>query len=193
MSEQRRFATSEAGQTIPARVVRVLGLRPDAVALRWSRGDSWCSWSFAEVVARAQAVAGSLSLLGVAPGDRVLLLLRSQPEFHVADLASQLLRATPISVYWTASAEQIAHTVAHSGAKVAIVADHLRADRFARAQSEVPALRHLAVVDDEGSAVPLTWSDLLRGDPVNLEASAASVRPEDLATVIYRWLTSRNA
>jgi long-chain acyl-CoA synthetase len=175
-----------AGQTIPARVVHVLGLRPDAVALRWSRGDSWSTWSFAEMVARAQAVAGSLRSLGVAPGDRVLMLLRNQPEFHIADLAAQFLRATPISVYWTASAEQIVDMAAHSEAKVAIVADHLGAERFARAQSDVPTLRELVVVDDEErAAASSAWRDLLRGELVDLEASAASVRPEDLATVMY--------
>jgi long-subunit acyl-CoA synthetase (AMP-forming) len=138
------------------------------------------------MVAHAQAVAGSLRSLGVAPGDRVLLLLRNQPEFHVADLATQLLRATPVSVYSTASAEQIVHVAAHSEAKVAIVADHLATERFACAQSNVPTLHQLVVVDnEETSAVPFTWRDLLRGDLVDLEASAASVRPEDLATVIY--------
>lgn len=172
--------------TVPGRVLRLLGARPDAIVLREKHGETWRAWSIADIVAQARALASSLQSLGVASGDRILLLLQNQPEFHVADLATQLLRATPVSVYWTAAPEQIAYMAAHSEAKVAIVTDHWVAERFALVRSDVATLRHLVAVDGTDlSTVSLTWQDLISADQVDLEASAAAVSPHDIATVVY--------
>jgi len=41
--------------------------------------------------------------------DRVALMLRNRPEFHVADVACVLVGATPISIYNSSSPDQIAY------------------------------------------------------------------------------------
>ena len=46
----------------------------------------------------------SLRDLGVGRGDRVVLMMRNRPEFHVADVAVLLLGATPISIYNSSAA-----------------------------------------------------------------------------------------
>ena len=67
--------------------------------------------------------AGGLASLGVGAGARVVLMMRNRAEFHLADTAALFLGATPFSVYNTASAEEIAYAVGHTGATVAIVED----------------------------------------------------------------------
>ena len=54
-----------------------------------------------EYAERVRAIATGLHALGVRAGDRVALLLRNTPEFHLADAAVLHLGATPFSLYPT--------------------------------------------------------------------------------------------
>ena len=54
---------------------------PDTIAVRWKADRVWHEWSFADLHARARAVAESLGKLGVKPGDRVALMMENRPEW----------------------------------------------------------------------------------------------------------------
>ncbi len=99
------------GQTVPTRFVETVRARPDAVALRWKDGDTWQHWTWTDYAERATRLAASLRELGVARGDRVVLMMRNRPEFHVADMATLLLGATPISIYNSSAEEQVQYLV----------------------------------------------------------------------------------
>ncbi|MBI4628846.1 MAG: AMP-binding protein, partial [Candidatus Rokubacteria bacterium] len=68
--------------------------RPDAPAVV----DGARRLSYAELAARAAAVAGGLSRLGVSPRDRVLLALKNRLEHVVAYWALQRLGGVPAPV-----------------------------------------------------------------------------------------------
>src|SRR5436305_13299579 len=77
---------------------------PNALPLRGKRPDGgWQELTWAEVARQSARMAAAYQALGVREGDRVLLFVRNRPEFHVADLAALLLRATPLSVYNSSS------------------------------------------------------------------------------------------
>ena len=80
------------------------GSRRDQVALRAKSGDGWRELTYGEYGDRACRLAAGLAGLGVRRGDRVVLMMRNRPEFHVADIAVVLLGATPISIYNSSSA-----------------------------------------------------------------------------------------
>ncbi|MDQ1372841.1 MAG: long-chain acyl-CoA synthetase, partial [Actinomycetota bacterium] len=178
-----------AGETVPTRFLRTVDEHGDRVALRWRNPDeSWgeLTWAgYAEAVAK---VAGGLRALGVERGDRVVLMMRNRPEFHVADLAALFCGATPISIYNSSAPEQVQYLTAHSGAKAAIVEDIAYLERFLKVRSELPALEHIAILEDpDGLAGDdvLPYAQLSNADPVVLRESATIARPEDLCTVIY--------
>jgi long-chain acyl-CoA synthetase len=171
-AEGRTFASvfldavqGAAGQ--PA--LRTLG--PDARVLTY--GD------YADQVAR---VAAGLQAMGVRKGDRVVLMLRNIPEFHVLDTAITFCGATPISIYNSSAPEQIAYLAGHSEARFAIVEDDLLLERFATARPNLPLLRAVAAVR---GTTEITYAGLVGHDPIDLEAAAHGVQPSDLATVIY--------
>jgi long-chain acyl-CoA synthetase len=175
-----------AGRTAASLFAATAGARADAVALRWREGDGFGEWTWAEYADRAARVAGALEGLGVGPGARVVLMMRNRPEFHVADVAALLRRATPISIYNSSSPEQIAYLVRHSGATVAVI-EAAFLDRFLASGVHPDPIAHLIVVDDADVSGPgiHTWNDALASEPVELARAAAAVRPEDVATVIY--------
>jgi long-chain acyl-CoA synthetase len=175
------------GQTVATRFVETVRKRPDAVALRWKDGDAWRHWTWTDYAERATRLAASLQDLGVGRGDRIVLMMRNRPEFHVADLAAVLLGATPISIYNSSAEEQVQYLVGHCEASVAILEDQGFLDRFLAVRSTLPSLRHIITIDAPGGRPDgvLAWEDLIAGVPLDLDTAAANARPEDIATVIY--------
>jgi long-chain acyl-CoA synthetase len=181
------------GQTIASRWLETVVGHPDNVALRAKDGDRWDEWTYSDVADRVARATAGLRTLGVAPGDRVVLMMRNIPEFHVVDLAAMFCGATAVSIYNSSPPEQVAYLVGHSGAKVAIVEDMGFAERFSAVRDELPKLEHLVVLGGDGVADPTAGdSALIAGravleghDPVDLHASLSDIHPESLATVIY--------
>jgi long-chain acyl-CoA synthetase len=180
-----------AGRTVPSQFVATVAARPDAVALRWRPAGSETATgalTWAEYAERACRVAAGLSDLGVRPGQRILLMMRNRPEFHVADMGVLLAGATPISIYNSSSPEQIEYLAGHSEAAVAIVGDVGMLERFLKVRSVLPDLQSLVLMDDPDGLAPaevVPFADLLSAAPVDLEPAAGRVRPEDLLTLIY--------
>src|SRR5690606_16787851 len=137
---------------------------------------------------RVGRAAASLRRLGLGRGDRVVLMMRNRPEFHVLDMAVACLGATPISIYNSSSPEQIAYLAAHCGARLGIVEDAGFLARFREIRDRMPKLAALGIVDPTDapeSELGFTWDSLLESAPLELDECAGTARPEDIATVIY--------
>jgi long-chain acyl-CoA synthetase len=176
------------GQTVTSRFLATVRARPDAVALRWKDGDGWGEWTFHDYATRACRLAAGFAGLGVETGDRVVLMMRNRPEFHVADMAVMLCGGTPISIYNSSAPEQVQYLAGHCHAKVALVEDIGYLERILKVRSELPALTEVAVIDDPDGLAPddvRTWDALLAHDAADFDAGAAIAQPDDLATVIY--------
>ncbi|MBK5290015.1 MAG: long-chain fatty acid--CoA ligase [Acidimicrobiia bacterium] len=177
-----------AGQTVASRFRDTVRACPDRVALRCKAGEGWNETTFGEFADQACRVATGLSALGVTRGDRVVLMMRNRPEFHVADIAVVLLGATPISIYNSSSADQIRYLAGHCEASIAIVEDEGYLNRMLEVRADLPQVREIAVIDVPDAGAPegvRTWAELLDSEPGDLDTLAAIAQPSDLATVIY--------
>ncbi len=175
---------SSATWLVTSRFLDTVAQRGDEPALRWRRDGEWAEMTWREYASRAAAVAMALRDLGVRPGDRIGMLLRNRPEFHVLDLGALFAGAVPVSFYNTSPPERLAYLAGHCGAAVAVVDDRSALERFDSVRDRIPSLRHLVVVDDPPDGV-VAFSRLLAAPPADLEAATAAIRPSDLATVIY--------
>jgi long-chain acyl-CoA synthetase len=181
------IAAAVAGHTVATRFRDTVAAHPDRVALRWKTEDGWATWTWAEYADRACRFAGALRELGVVRGERVVLMMRNRPEFHVADVATLLLGATPVSIYNSSAPEQVCFLARHCDAVAGLVEDVGYLERMLAVRGELPRLEHLAVVDP-GSGAPddvLAFDELCRADPVDLDEAVGTARAEDLATIIY--------
>ena len=95
--DQIKVAT--AGQTVASLFRDTVRAAPDRVALRSKAGEGWAELTYSEYAEQSCRLAAALGALGVTRGDRVVLMMRNRPEFHLADIAVVLLGATPISIY----------------------------------------------------------------------------------------------
>jgi long-chain acyl-CoA synthetase len=132
-------------------------------ALRDAESGEVVTW--AQYAQRVRAVAGGLHALGVRPGERVALLLRNTPAFHICDTALLHLGATPFSLYPTEPRERMQALMADSGARVLITEEAFR-DR-------APAAEHV-----------ITDIAALSAD-FDFEAAWRAVTPEHVATLVY--------
>jgi long-chain acyl-CoA synthetase len=176
------------GRTVGGEFVALSARVPDAVALRWRTEDeTWDHWTYAEYRDRVARVAAGLRDLGVGPGDRVVLMMRNIPEFHVVDLAVAVLGATPVSIYNSSAPDQIAYLAGHCDAVLAVVEDQTFLDRFLSVRDQLPDLRHFVVVrpGDDLPEGAVALDALLANEPLDLEAAVAEVDPDTLATIIY--------
>src|SRR5688572_29877770 len=94
-----------------------------ALAVAHKRDGRWEPVSHEQLMRRVRAVAVGLHDAGVSKGDRVALLAESCPEWTIVDLATLACGAALVPIYPTLTADQVAHIVGDSGARVAVVSD----------------------------------------------------------------------
>ena len=177
------------GQTVPKMFLRQLAERPDFPLLSSMRdGGGWDRWTVRQVADLAGRTAAGLLADGVAPGERVLLMMRNRPDFHWLDLGAQFVRATPVSIYNSSSAEEIEYLAGHAGARIAILEDDGFLARMLEVRSALPNLEKIYVLDPPAGDLPdgvAPATELLGRGSADLRALAEDTMPEDLATLIY--------
>ena len=177
------------GQTVPGEFAKTVARNGDQIAIRWRKpDDSWGEWTYKDYADKACRLAASLEAHGLNKGDRVMLMMRNRPEFHIADLGVLLCGATPVSIYNSSAPEQIEYLVGHSKGKIAIVEDLDFLERFLKVRSELPQLEKIILIDDPDGLAPddvISFASLLESEPVDLQAAVQKGESGDLCTVIY--------
>jgi long-chain acyl-CoA synthetase len=168
-------------KTITAAFAATVAARPDTVALRTRAGDGNGTLTWAEYGDAACRMAAGLRDAGLRPGERVALMLRNRPEFHVADMGILLAGGTPVSIYNSSPPDRMAYVMGHAETRFAVVEDAF-VGRCRAARATLPELRTVVSL---GAGGDVSFGDLLGASPVDLEGAAAAVAPDDRLTIIY--------
>ena len=182
--------------TLVAHLHRQLRTRPDAPALRFRAGERWTTITWGHLGVASRRLMALLVDEGVEVGDHVAIWSGNRPEWHIADAAVLSLRARPVPVYLTLSAEQVVHVLGHSEARVAVVESPALLEVLLGVRAGLPHLRRVVVVEgleaatEDGFAIP--WTEALgRGDSLlafhgaQIDRRIAASRLDDVATLIY--------
>ena len=183
------------GRTVVTEFLTALAAHPEKVAVRWKEGeDAWGTMTFSQLAEKVATFAGGLRALGVGKGDRVVMMMRNVPDFHVTDLAVLVLGATPISIYNSSAPDQVEYLVQHCEAKVAVLEDDGFAAKFAPVRGSLPKLETIVVLDPASAGPEGTVGHdvLTTAAPVDLQAEAGNSTPDGLATIIYTSGTTGN-
>ena len=177
-----------AGQTITTEFLKTVDAHGDLVALRWKdpESEAWHETTFSEFADQVARVAAGLAANGLGAGDRLMLMLRNRPEFHVLDTAALFVGATPVSIYNSSSSDQVEYLCNDAEAKMAIVEDGGFHQIFEKARPSIASLDKVGIIEtgSEGGA-DFTYASLLAHDPIDLAEAAKIAKPDDLATLIY--------
>lgn len=162
------------------------------------QAGQWHPLTWAEVAEKTQALAKGLRRLGIARGDRVVLVAENRPEWLIADLAIMTAGGITVPAYTTNTIADHLHILSDSGAKCAIVST------AALAEPLLPAAAQTAGVDDviaiETPKVPApagvrvhTWEQVLQGDLASAGSADETLREiarTDTCCIIYTSGTS---
>jgi long-chain acyl-CoA synthetase len=183
------------GKTLVEIFLNRVAKTPDLVAMKYKANGRWNPITFREYGQQAREVANGLISLGVEKGDCVALLSTNRPEWHISDVGIMLTGAFTVPVYPTNSPPQVAYVVGHSESKVAFVENRDQLEKVLKTKDELPKLATIVVFTGEGageSAGVLSFEELRRlgreqakSYPTVLENRMSSIRPQDLATVVY--------
>ncbi|MGI8594217.1 MAG: AMP-dependent synthetase/ligase [Solirubrobacteraceae bacterium] len=183
-------ASSTRSRTIADLLPLAAKKRPDTVAVRQKRGDSWEDVTYAQVGEIVGEVGLGLIDLGIAQGERVAILSTTRPEWTYADFAISTAGAVVVPIYPTNSPEECEWVAGNSESVAVVCEDAEQVAKIVEVRDRLPSLRTIVVVDPEGEtadAVPLE-EVRERGrarDPEELRARYEAIGPDDPFTFIY--------
>jgi long-chain acyl-CoA synthetase len=194
-AERREIEQEVGGRTLCDLLAEHAAGHGDDPAMSWRQDGAWQTLSWGGYRERVAEVAMGLAGLGVGRGDFVAIMAANRPEHVLCDQAAVHAGATPTSFYFTLPPEQIRYVAGHCEAKVAVLEDRDMLKRWQELRDDLPALRHLIVLDGAGEGDGpgvLGWDDLvargraaLAGDPGGFEELRRRVGPEGNAALLY--------
>ncbi|WP_033288421.1 AMP-dependent synthetase/ligase [Amycolatopsis jejuensis] len=190
------IAEQAEGLTIPRLLHRNATEHGDQPAVTSLDLDGHPTLTWAEFRTAIAELSRGLAGLGLAAGDRMLIMAPSSPDHLVADLAAVHLAAIPCTAYSTLSPDQIRYVARHSAAPVVVLAGEAELSRWQPVLDDLPALRHVVLFDaaaiPEGddrfvaySAVREAGRAALAADPDAFDQAWQAIRPDDPLAMIY--------
>jgi long-chain acyl-CoA synthetase len=136
----------------------------DAYSDEAGTGDSWRSLTWSQARQRVLEVAAGFAALGLAPGERVALMLPNRSEHVLADLASVHAGGLGATLYATLAPEQIGYVAAGCDARIAVLDGAAELARWQPVLDQLPGLTTIIVRDP--AACPagdryMTWDGTL--------------------------------
>ena len=167
--------------------------RGDKPFLSAKCAGGWQSISFSEAARQVAALADSLKRIGLKPGDRVMLVSESRPEWLIADLGIMAAGCVTVPTYTTNTTRDHQHVLNNSGASAVIVSTQKLARALMPAVLFASDCNHIISIDDiiTGQSPDVAqfhlWDSLI-AQPTDigaLETRMAGVGRGDLACLIY--------
>jgi long-chain acyl-CoA synthetase len=191
-----------SGLTLRDLLERVAVDSAGAPAYSDEAGDGWRTLTWAQAHQRVLQLAAGFAALGLAPGERVALMLPNRSEHVLADLAAVFAGGLGVTLYATLAAEQIAFVAADCDARIAVLNGAAELARWQPVLDQLPGLKKIIVIDP--AACPagepyLTWDAFAAlgeerhaADPGPIAARAAAIAPDDPAALLYTSGTTGN-
>jgi long-chain acyl-CoA synthetase len=150
------------------------GARP---LVHYRVGEAWQVETWADMQRDVLAVASALVDWGVKAGDRVILMSENRLEWLYCDFAIQAAGAITVPIYPNVSADIARKIAANSEAKVAIVSDAGKAEKF---QIGEP-LKAVVFLDKEVAQ----WVKQPPQHMAEITSRLGRIQPDDLCTIVY--------
>ncbi len=202
LRQRAEIEESIRGRTICDQLRLTAEQSADQPALSDGSQGGWQTITWAQARQQVLELAAGFAALGLAPGERVAIMMPNRAEHVLADLGAVHAGGIPVTFYATLAAEQVGFVAGDCDARIAVLdgADELA--RWAPVLDRLPGLAKIIVRD--AAACPageqyLTWADFAALGRDRLAASAdevtarvAAIRPDDPVTLLYTSGTTGN-
>ena len=156
----------EHWQSLPQVFFDKAAERGDALLFWAKRYDAWQAISWHEAAQTVSALSRGLRGLGVARGDRVLLVSENRPEWGLADLAVMSAGGITVPAYTTNTVADHIHIISDCDPKVAIVSGEQLAERLLPAIRNTGTVKTVITIEgaggESGDLRIVNWRDLMK-------------------------------
>lgn len=169
--------------------------RSEKIALAGKRNGIWIEYTGKDYIAKVNQLSRAFLAYGISKGDMVATILKNCPEWNIIDMALLRIGAVQVPVYPTISDSNYSFIFNDAGVKMVFVSDESVFSRIREVVAEVPTLETIVSIEPiEGT---MTWDELMekadKGPEEDaVEAIAANVEENDMATLIYTSGTTGN-
>ncbi len=167
--------------------------KQDAIGAK--ENGKWVTYSTQQVIDNSNQLALGLLELGAQPGDMVALIANNRPEWLFADYAMQLTGVINVPIYPTISENDLKFIFNDAGIKYVFVSSNDLYKKVKGILNDTPTVKEIITFNKiEGAK---HWSELLEAGKKSTKQSQldqikASVKPNDLATILYTSGTTGN-
>ena len=161
----------------------------------WARrSGAWQPQSWRTVADKVCLLAQALQDMGLARGDRVMLVSENRPEWCIADLAIMAAGLVTVPAYITNTERDHAHVLDDSGARAVIVSDAKLGKALLPAVMRSNSAAHVIAIEpfrlpQFGNADAHQWEELMSGNAgaarQRVDQTLAGIGRTDLACIIY--------
>ena len=143
----------------------------------------WQNVTTGEFHERVVSAAKGLIALGITKGDAVTIFSSTRLEWGILDFALAAVGAVSVPIYDTDSAPQAQRIMNDSAVKLAFADNRERYDRLDSVKDHCPTLKQILMID--GNALGALEGLGVAVSDEELDEHAATVRTNDLATIVY--------
>lgn len=174
---------------------------PETTFLIHKKGDEWENISFAQTLAKADAVSAFFLEKGIAKGDRMGLMIENGPDYVYYDQGIQQIGAINVSIYPTLSEQEVEYIINDSGIRAILVGNPFLYKKVLKIAGNCKMLEFIIPVFNEFTKITLPEdlnttifsfeSVLSEGDSLidkyqnQITARRSEVLPKDISSLIY--------
>jgi long-chain acyl-CoA synthetase len=119
-------------------------------AMRYKDYGIWQPYTWKDYYLNVKCLSLGLLALGFEPGDKVLIIGDTAPQWYYAELASQTNHGVSVGLYSELTPQEIKYFAENSEAKFAIVENQEQVDKFLQIKDELPLLKKIIYWDYKG-------------------------------------------
>jgi len=196
---ERRAAPRESAtlDTFPKLLLHHAATRGARAAIREKDYGIWQSWTWSQVAAEVEALAGGLLAMGFRRGDKLAVIGDNRPRLYWAISAAQALGGIPVPIYQDSIADEMAYVLDHAEVRFAVAEDQEQVDKLLAVKERCPLLETIIFDDPRGMrhyAFPFlhdyetvqkegrSWA---ASHPGFFRESVAETRGEDPSIILY--------
>tara|TARA_B100001057_G_scaffold369907_1_gene373691 strand:- start:4114 stop:5946 length:1833 start_codon:yes stop_codon:yes gene_type:complete len=189
---------SENGGSTPCRKVNEIASRfPEKVAFRDKRYGIWSEISYQSFWEQAQWVGCALNYFGIDRFDKAAVHSENRPEWIIADIGIQSIRAITVGLYPTNPPSEVNYLLGHSESKILFAEDQEQVDKALEVKDELPNLKKIIYFEDRGvlsyeDEILMSWEEFLAIGKDELEKNEdfvtsrmEEIESNDVACLIY--------
>jgi long-chain acyl-CoA synthetase len=165
-------------------------------------GGGWETLTWAQARQRVLELAAGFAALGLAPGERVALMLPNRADHVLCDLAALHAGGLGVTLYATLAPDQIAYIAGNCDARVAVLNGAGELARWQQALGQLPGLKKVIVrepADCPAGELYTAWPEFLAlgagrlaAEPGEIPGRIAAIEPDDPAALLYTSGTTGN-